>query len=87
MGRRELIEIIFALKKREVELQERLEAAEKQLEDRRIRMAETGSIAEAALALNGVFEAAQAAADAYVQSVMAVAREKDETGEVAQNTF
>ena len=41
----------------------------RQLEDRRIRLEKTGSIAEAALALSGVFEAAQKAADLYIQSV------------------
>ncbi len=71
MGRRELIEIIAALKKTELELRSRLEQAQSQLADRRILISEAGSIAEAALSLNGVFEAAQAAADGYLQSVYA----------------
>ncbi len=69
MSRRELIEIIFAMKKTELELRDKLQEAERQLENRKIQIAESGSIAEAALALSGVFEAAQAAADLYLQSI------------------
>ncbi len=71
MGRRELIEIIAALKRTELELRDRLEKAEAQLADRKALVDKAGSIAEAALALNGVFEAAQAAADTYLQSLYA----------------
>ncbi len=69
MSRRELIEIIAAQKKRELELEQRLRTAAKQLADRNIKLSEAGSIAEAALSLNGVFESAQAAADHYLKSI------------------
>ena len=39
--------------------------------DRTLRLEQVGSIAEAALSLNRVFEAAQAAADQYLESVKA----------------
>ncbi len=71
MGRRELIEIIVTQKKQELELRGKLEKAEAELEDRTIRIANVGSIAEAALALNGVFDTAQAAAEAYLCSIRA----------------
>ncbi len=71
LGRRELIEIIAAMKKTELDLQSRLEKVEKQLADRTIQISNAGSIAEAALSLNGVFAAAQAAADTYLQSLHA----------------
>lgn len=69
MGRRELIEIIAAQKRTELELRERLAKAEAELSDRTIQIANAGSIAEAALSLNDVFSAAQAAADTYLQSI------------------
>ncbi len=69
LGRRELIEIIAAMKKAEMELQQQLEQAEKQLADRTVKIENIGSIAEAALSLNGVFEAAQSAADSYLESL------------------
>lgn len=71
MGRRELIEIIAAQKKRELELEQQLQAANQQLADRNIKLSEAGSIAEAALSLNGIFETAQAAADNYIESIHA----------------
>ena len=64
MSRTELIEIIYALKQHEEELE--------QLDDRTLRLEHAGSIAEASLALHQVFEAAQAAADAYLKSVKAM---------------
>lgn len=53
-----------------------LAEARAQLEDRRIQMARCGSIAQASLELNRVFEAAQAAADQYVANVQRMADER-----------
>ena len=64
MNRMELIEIIYALKQQNANLR-------RQLADRTLRLEQVGSIAEAALSLNRVFEAAQAAADQYLESVKA----------------
>ncbi len=76
LGRMELLEIIAEMKRREIELTARLdeangaiEALKHQIEDRKIRISKAGSIAEAALELNGVIESAQQAADEYLQSV------------------
>ncbi len=69
LGRRDLIEIIASMKKTEVELRDLLVKADQKLADRNIRIDNAGSIAEAAMTLSGVLEAAQAAADTYVQSV------------------
>lgn len=72
MSRTELIEIIYALKQHEEELKRRNAELEQKLADRTLRLERAGSIAEAALELNHVFEAAQAAADAYLDSVRAM---------------
>ncbi len=69
LSRKELIDIIFALQKREKEYQTRLAAAEQKLQDKQIILDKAGSIAEAALGLNQVFASAQAAADQYVTEV------------------
>ena len=71
MHRAELIEIIYALKQREDQLTKENAALTAQLQDRQIRLSEAGSIAQAALELNRLFEAAQAAADDYLLSVKA----------------
>lgn len=72
MSRTELIEIIYALKQHEVELEQQNAELEQKLADRTLRLEHAGSIAEASLALHQVFEAAQAAADTYLESVKAM---------------
>ena len=50
-------------------LREELEQAKKSLEKREIALNEAGSIAVAALQINGVFEAAQAASQQYIENI------------------
>ncbi len=69
MSRTELIEIIYALQQEEQSLQQENEDLKSQLDDRMIRLENAGSIAEASLQLNHLFEDAQAAADQYLLSV------------------
>ena len=64
MHRAELIEIIYALKQSEDQLKAQNAALTAQLQDRQLRLESAGSIAQAALELNNVFAAAQAAAGA-----------------------
>ena len=71
MHRAELIEIIYALKQNEDQLKAQNAALTAQLQDRQLRLESAGSIAQAALGLNNVFAAAQAAADDYLHSVQA----------------
>lgn len=61
----ELLELLVEQGRENLALKARLEAAEAELAQRRIAIAESGSIAEAALKLAGVFEAAQKAVDLY----------------------
>lgn len=69
LRRSDLLEMLLSLSKENDQLRQELALANAQLEDRNIRLQEAGSIAEAALKLNGVFEAAQAACDQYLQSI------------------
>ena len=66
LSREELIDILFELQTRNEALTAQNQALARQLEDRRLQISESGSIAEAALRINGVFAAAQAAADQYL---------------------
>lgn len=69
LSRAELLELLLQ-QSREVErLQRKLDRAEKQLQSRQIMIEEAGNIAEAALRINEVFEAAQQAADQYLENV------------------
>ena len=73
LNRKELLELLLTLRcerdalERELEqtkaaLKKESERADDALQQKRIQVEEAGSIAEAALRLNGVFEAAQSAA-------------------------
>ena len=75
LGRADLIEIIYQYQKREQQLLAENQELCRKLEDKQIQIGELGSIAEASLALNGVFEAAQAAADQYLLNVQSAADE------------
>lgn len=78
LSRKELLELLIA-KTREcsVLLEERNEARAK-LEERNIRIEQAGSIAEAALQLNRVFEAAEAAAGQYLENVRCLSEKQKE---------
>lgn len=69
LSRSDLLEMMLALSKENEELRQQLEEANKKLEDRRIAVRESGSLAEAALSLSGVFEAAQKACDQYTENI------------------
>ena len=69
LSRAELLELLIAQMEENQKLQAELNDAKKQLEDRHIILKKAGSIAEAALELNQIFEAADRAAKQYVESV------------------
>lgn len=84
MRRSELIEIIFALKTSEENVRKEKETLEERLHDRTIQIAKAGSIADASLALNGVFEAAQIAADDYLNSIKAANENPNPTQDIIE---
>ena len=69
LRRSDLMEMLLELSKENLQLRQELDAANRQLRDRTIRIEEAGSLAEAALRLNGVFEAAQAACLQYEENL------------------
>ena len=75
LSRRELVDIIYQLKKNEQQMQEKIAALEEALQEKRIRISEAGSIAEAAAAITKVFTAAQEAADLYLQEIACMKEE------------
>lgn len=81
LGRAELLELLIAQTNRANGLERALEEANKKLEDRRIVAESSGDIAHAALELNGVFRAAQAAAEDYVESVRLKTESEYSSGE------
>lgn len=69
LRRRDLLEMPLDLRKENDALKTKVAQMEMQLTDKEIQIVAAGSIAEASLQLNGIFEAAQAACDQYEQNV------------------
>ena len=69
LRRSDLMEILLELSKENEQLKEQIKEAEKKLQDRQILIEESGSLAEAALKLNKIFEDAQAACEQYEHNV------------------
>ena len=69
LSRAELLELLISVTKENDALRAEVAELETKLEDRTIKIDRAGSIAEAALRLNGVFEAAEAAAGQYLASI------------------
>ena len=68
LTRYQLLELLITQTERANELEQKVEELEKQLESRNLRLSKLGSIAEAAVHISGVMEAAQQAADMYQNS-------------------
>ena len=68
-SRRELIEIIYELERREDRLERKLEKVRAKLKDRTTRMEKAGSLAEVAAVLAGLFEAADETAAIYLSGI------------------
>ncbi len=75
LSKADLLDIIFELQKNEKALLERNAELEKRLESKELKISSAGSIAEAAVAVNGVFETAQTAAEQYLRQIQNAAVE------------
>ncbi len=72
LSRRELVDIIFQMKRNEEKLQEKIVSLKAALEIKRIKIAKAGSIADVAAEITQVFSAAQATADLYLREITAM---------------
>lgn len=77
LSRKDLLELLIDQAKEIEQLREALEAAEQKLADRKIALEEAGSIAEAALMVNGVFTAAQEACAQYVYNITELSQKQE----------
>lgn len=71
LNRTDLLKLLIEQTEENERLAARLSKLEQQLADRTIALENSGSIAEAALRLSGVFDQAQDAADSYLESIRA----------------
>ena len=79
LNRRDLLKLLLDVQRENEALHAENDALRAEVEQKRIDISQLGSIAEASMTLNHVFEAAQAAADQYVANARAIyAPEADE---------
>ena len=69
MNRKELLELLIALEEENNRLKEQLQQQAVKLHNRDIQARKAGSLAEAALTLNGVFADADKAAEQYLENI------------------
>lgn len=69
LSRLQLVDLLIESSEENERLQALVQQLSQELESRRLQCERAGNIAQAALQLNGVFEAAQRAADDYVRAV------------------
>lgn len=93
LSRIQLLELLIEQTKENNELRQQLDEANKKLKSKEIILDEAGSIANAALRLNGIFNTAEAAAAQYLENIKLLndrqaeicARIEAEAREKAQN--
>ena len=79
LTRGELLTMLIAATKRMDELELELKEANEKLADRSIQISQSGTLAEAALRVNGFFDAAEKAGAQYLESIKKLKDNEDET--------
>lgn len=77
LGRAQLIDIIYQLQLQVDQLSEQNRSLEQALEDKRLRISNTGNLAEAVLVINDCIQAAQNAADQYLSEIKTMREEAE----------
>lgn len=77
LRRADLLKMLIVQMEENERLEKSLKEARESLADREIRIKQAGSIAEAAMQLNGVFAAAQEAAAQYLENIERLNREQE----------
>lgn len=77
LSRTDLLELLLEERRENEMLRVKLKATCKKLDDRTIQLEKAGSIAEASLQLNGVFESAEAAAAQYLENIQRLSGEEE----------
>lgn len=86
LNRRELLEMLISQTRRVEMLEKQLAEAERQLQDKNLVISEAGTLADAVVKLNGVMEAAQNAAQQYLDNAKRMEQEARDLLERAKRT-
>ena len=84
LNRRELLEMLIAQMEKNEQLQQQLEKVQSKLQSKYIAIQNAGSIAEASLQLNGVFESVQAAAEQYLENIKRMSDQQEQMAQQLQ---
>ena len=76
LSRQDLLELLMNQTQRGDELQKRVGMLEQIIRKREVMNSEAGTVADAALKFNGVFESAQKAAEQYVENVKKISEKQ-----------
>lgn len=77
LNKNQLLELLKEQTERANRIEIEFEEVKRKLKERKLMEEHAGSIAEAALKLNGVFEAAQEAADQYLENIERISAQQD----------
>lgn len=77
LSRAQLLDVIYQLQLQVDELTEQNQALKTELRDKRLRIDNAGTLAEAALEINNCFKNAQNAADQYLNEIKAIREEAE----------
>lgn len=78
LSRRELLEMLIEQGKENDRLKDLLREAERRLESRELKIQDAGTMAEAAMALNDVYAAADAAAAQYLENIRLASEDRQQ---------
>lgn len=78
LSRMELLELLLEQTHENEQLRKKLEEAEAVLADRYLKVMEAGDLSHAVLAVNGVMDAAQAAAQQYLENIQRLQADTEE---------
>lgn len=77
-SRPDLLRLLLEEKKTSEALREQLRQLQLQLENRQLRINQAGSLAEAALKLSGIFDAAETACQSYTENIRTLSGRQEE---------
>lgn len=78
LNREELLELLLVQTKENEKLSQKLKEAEEQLAERRIKIENCGTLAQAVAEINGIMEAAQKTAEQYLENISMLENETRE---------
>lgn len=78
LSRRALLEMLLEQSRENDRLRAQVEELARQLSDRQFKIDQAGSIAEASMQINQVFESAQAAAEQYLENIRALSGRQEQ---------